>query len=48
MHFIMLPQPIDIAERVLPKLVVDCVDISSVQSINLIVLLQLQLNILVS
>jgi hypothetical protein len=26
MQFIRLPKPIDIAERVLPKLVADCVD----------------------
>jgi len=48
MHFIRLPKPIDIAERVLPELVADWVDTNSVQSINIIVLRQLGVNMLVS
>jgi hypothetical protein len=47
MQLIRLPKPIDIAERVLPELVADWVAIYSVQSINMIVLQQLQLNMLV-
>jgi hypothetical protein len=48
MQFIRLPKPIDIAERVLPELVADWVDTKSVQSINMIVLQQLQVKMLVS
>jgi len=48
MQFIRLPKPIDIAERVLPELVADWVDTESVQSINIIVLELLRLNMLVS
>jgi hypothetical protein len=35
MKFIRLPKPINIAERVLPKLVVDWADPERVQSINI-------------
>jgi hypothetical protein len=48
MQSIRLPKPIDIAERVLPEEVTDLVDTYSVQSINIIVLQQLQVNMLVS
>ena len=48
MQFIRLPKPIDIAESVLPALVADWVDTYSVQSINMIVLQQLEVNMLVS
>ena len=48
MQFIRLPKPVDIAGRVLPELVVDWVDTYSVQSINIIVLQQLGVNMLVS
>jgi len=48
MQFIRLPKPIDIAERVLPELVADLVDTWSVQSINLIVLQQLRVDMLVA
>ena len=48
MQFIRLPNPINIAERVLPSLVADWMDTESVQSINMIVLEQLDVNILVS
>jgi len=48
MQFIRLPKVIDIAERVLPELVADWVDTESVQSINMIVLQQLRVNMLVS
>jgi len=48
MQFIRLPKPIDIAEKVLPELVPDWVDTESVQSINMMVLQQLWVNMLVS
>jgi len=48
MQLIRLPKPIDIAERVLPELVAVWVDTYSVQSINMIVLQQLRVNMLVS
>jgi hypothetical protein len=48
MQFIRLPKPIDIAERVLPELVADCVDTYSGKSINIIVLQQLRVSMLVS
>jgi hypothetical protein len=48
MQFIRLPKPIDSAERVLPELVAVWVDTYSVQSINIIDLQQLLVNMLVS
>jgi len=48
MQFIRLPKPMDIAERVLPKLAADWVDTYSVQSIKIIVLQQLWVKMLVS
>jgi len=48
MQFIRRPKPRDIAERELPALVADWVDTYSVQSINIVVLQQLQVNMLVS
>jgi hypothetical protein len=48
MQLIRLPKGIDIAERELPELVADWVDTESVQSIKIIVLQKLQVNILVS
>jgi len=48
MQFIRLPKLIDIAERILPELVADWVDTYSVQSINIIILQKLRVNILVS
>ena len=48
MQFIRVPKAIDIAERVLSELVADWVNTTSVQSINMIVLQQLQVNMLVS
>jgi hypothetical protein len=48
MQFIRLPKPIDIAERLFPELVADWVDTESEQSINIIVLQQLRVNMLVS
>jgi len=48
MQFIRLPKPIDIAEMELPELVADWVDTESVQSIKMIVLQQLRVNMLVS
>jgi hypothetical protein len=41
MQFIMLPKPIDIAERVMPELVADWVDTQSVPSISIIIFQQL-------
>ena len=48
MQFIWLPKVIDFVEKVLPELVADWVDTESVQSINMIVLEQLRVNMLVS
>jgi hypothetical protein len=48
MQFIRLPKVIDIADRVLSELVADWVNTKSVQSINMIVLQQLQVDMLVS
>ena len=48
MKFFRLPKVIDIAERELPELVADWVDTKSVQSINIVVFQQLQVNMLVS
>jgi len=48
MQFIRLPKPIDVAERVLPELVADWADTESMQSINIIVLQLLRVNMLVS
>jgi hypothetical protein len=48
MQFIWLPKLIDIAERVLQELVADWVDTKIVQSINIVVLQQLRVNMLVS
>jgi len=48
MQFRRLPKAIDIAERVLQELVGDLVDTKSLQSINMIVLKQLRVNMLVS
>jgi hypothetical protein len=47
MQFIRLRKPIAIADRVLPELVVDWADTWSVQSINIIVLQKLEVNMLV-
>jgi len=48
MWFVRLPKPIDNAEMVLPELVGDWVDTQIVQSINNIVLQQLQVDMLLS
>jgi hypothetical protein len=48
MQFIRLRKTIGIAERVLPELVGDCMDTESVQSVIIIVVLQLQEHMVVS
>jgi len=48
MQFIKLPKAIDIAERVLPELIVDWVDTYSVKNIIIIILRQLRVNMLFS
>jgi len=48
MQFIGLPKAIDIAERVLPELVADCINTKRVQNINISVIQTLQVNLLTS
>jgi len=48
MQFIRLPKAIDIAERVLPELVVDWMNTKSVQNINISFVQKLQVNMLIS
>jgi hypothetical protein len=47
MQFIRLPKAIDIAERVLPELVVDCMNTKSVQNIDFSFIQKLQVNMLI-
>ena len=47
MQFIRLPKEIDIAERVLPELVADWMNIKSVQNIDIRFIQRLQVNMLI-
>ena len=48
MQFIRLPKLIDIAERELPELVADWMNMKSVQNINISFVLKLRVNMLIS